>query len=198
MRKEQKRNRNTGQPRGRSGREYPHRQLNIDEVYTPQPPTLHLEATVSKYDFINCPTRINHNGPYHPDDVIAAIRLSRGNFYEMSRLLGRRRNAIRDYVYANLMIKDVYDEVREGIIDQAEKTLQQIALEDRDPASLRFLLSTLGKDRGYSHRVEATGEDGSPLVFELNLSGKTYKQDEKKEVPIESAFEYASKDNATR
>lgn len=87
----------------------------------------------------------------------------------MSELLGRRRNAIRDYILANIEVKDVWDEIRESLVDKVEAVHFTGALHAGDSAGQRFILSTLGKDRGYSTRQELTGSDGAPFAFEVTL-----------------------------
>lgn len=114
------------------------------------------------YDFERCRTRLDHNGPYHLEDVIAALRETKGNFSLMSSLLARKRASVRDYVFTNLEAKDVYDEVREGLLDQAEQMHNTLAFSGDGP-SLRFILQTLGKERGYTTRQEQTGANGAPL-----------------------------------
>lgn len=144
---------------------------NIPPLLPPVSPTSSLPDP--PYDFANCPTRLNHNGPYFLPDVIAALRATRANFLLCSSLLGRRRNSIRDFVFANIEAKDVYDEEREKVVDQVEDALFDVAVCERDPASLRFLASTLGKDRGYTPKVEHTGSDGKPLAFEVTMAEGT-------------------------
>jgi hypothetical protein len=129
----------------------------------PQPPEApHEPEPVLTYDFEHCRTRLDHTGPYVVEDVIAAIRETGGNFTHMSSLLGRRRSSVRDHVFANLDIKEVYDEEREGFLDQAEKMHNTIALLG-DGQALRFVLQTLGKGRGYTTRQEQTGPNGGPI-----------------------------------
>lgn len=120
------------------------------------------EQSSTPYDFEHCPTRLDHYGPYHREDVLAAICVTRGNLTEMSALLGRRRSSVRDHVYANIDVKDVFDEVREQFLDEAEQAHNQLALAGDGPA-LRFILQTLGKERGYTTRVETTGKDGGAI-----------------------------------
>ena len=120
---------------------------------------------LTAYDFTNCVTRLDHMGPYDKRDVIAAILATRGNFTEMGSLLGRRRNAVRDFVLANLDVKDVLDEIRECFLDEAEEKHNALAQAEDGPA-LRFILGTLGKDRGYTSRVEQTGRDGAAIQIQ--------------------------------
>jgi len=119
-----------------------------------------------EYDFENCRTREERNGPYHKPDVIAAIHHTMGDFTEMGVLLGRRRRAVRDFILANLDVKDVYDDVNESLLDMVETTCRRMALAGDGP-SVRFLLKTQAKDRGYVTRVESTGKDGEPIEAKL-------------------------------
>ena len=123
------------------------------------------DQSLEAYDFAHCQTRADRSGPYNKFDVTAAILATRGNFTEMALLLGRRRNAVRDYVYANLEVKDVLDEIREIWLDEAESKHNSLAKAEDGPA-LRFILGTLGKDRGYSSRIEQTGRDGAPIQLQ--------------------------------
>ena len=115
-----------------------------------------------KYDFERCVTKLNHNGPFVKEDVVAAIYATNGNFAQMAICLGRRRSSVRNFVLANLDVKDIYDEVHEVFLDTVEQSHASLALGGDGP-SLRFILATLGKDRGYTTRIEQTGKDGSPL-----------------------------------
>lgn len=114
------------------------------------------------YDFDNCETRINASGPYHLPDVLAAIYVSRSNYAEMARLLGRNRSKVRDYVLRTSEAKLAFDDVREALLDDVESYTFTAAINGDGP-SQRFLLQTLGKDRGYSTRQETTGAGGAPL-----------------------------------
>lgn len=121
-----------------------------------------------RYDFANCPTRVHHSGPYVYDDVIAAIKATNGNFHEMGLLLDRRRSSIRDFVFSNLAVREFYEEICESQLDRCEQTLFELAL-NGDAASLRFILSTKGKDRGYATTISHTGKDDGPLKLEIKL-----------------------------
>lgn len=115
-----------------------------------------------EYDFSVCQTRLDRYGPYDPVDVAAAILMTGGVFSQMASLLGRNRNRVRDYVLSRPEVKRVYDEVRESILDEVECSVIKSAL-NGDTANQRFILTTLGKDRGYTTRVENTGANGGPV-----------------------------------
>jgi hypothetical protein len=121
-----------------------------------------IHERAEDYDFENCPTRLDRYGPYHKPDVAAAIYKTGGVYAHMAYLLGRRRNAIREYVIANPDLMDMVAEVRETAIDLVENNVLQQAV-NGDAQQGRFILQTLGKDRGYSSRSETTGKDGGPI-----------------------------------
>lgn len=130
-----------------------------------------------EYDFAGCLTRMDRMGPYHKPDVIAAIHKTLGDFGQMAQLLGRKRQAVRDYVLGNLDVKDVLDEVNETVLDAVETTCRSMALAGDGP-SVRFLLKTLGKDRGYVTRVENTGKGGEPLEAKLTFDWSKLSKDQ--------------------
>lgn len=115
-----------------------------------------------EYDFTNCQTRVEHWGPYNKTDVIYAMWVAKGNWAEMSRLLGRRRRSVMDYCNAQPDLVELREELREGLVDYVETKQFEAALAGNDAAG-RFLLETLGKGRGYTKRAEVTGPDGKPL-----------------------------------
>lgn len=129
--------------------------MNVEEIIA-------AVGVPEEYDFWNCQTRLDRTGPYNKVDVAAAILLTNGTFSKMAPLLGRHRSRIRDYVLARPDVKEIYDNVREGMIDQLELDTFESALAG-DPTDRRFLLTTLGKNRGYSTRSETTGPEGGPM-----------------------------------
>jgi hypothetical protein len=128
----------------------------------------------ANYDFEGCETRLDPMGPYNPVDVVAAIMMTAGNFAKMAVLLGRNRTRVRDFVLRKPEVKLVYDEVKESILDDIEESVIMSAL-NGDPADRRFVLTTLGKHRGFTTRVENTGVDGAPMqvIDPSVLSGKS-------------------------
>jgi len=121
-----------------------------------------IHERAEDYDFENCPTRMDRHVPYHKPDVAAAIYKTGGIFAHMAYLLGRRRNRIREYVISNPDLMDMMEEVRDSAIDVIEDNVINQAVKG-DAQQGRFILQTLGKDRGYSSRSETTGRDGGPI-----------------------------------
>lgn len=122
--------------------------------------TVHLtERDVLEYDFENCEFR---RGTDNFKDIIAAMLATKGEFNEMSVLLGRNRRFVKKYVDTHHQLLDIWRDIREATLDRIEYTGMDLALKG-DGSMIRFYLSTQGKDRGYTTRVENTGKDGEPL-----------------------------------
>lgn len=122
----------------------------------------------NEYDFINCDTRVNRNGPYRKVDVVAAIVATGGIYSQMAGLLGRRRSGIKDFVEGNPDIHAVKKDLQETLLDSVEQSQFVQAIRGDGPSG-RFLLSTLAKDRGYSTRLESTGLNGAPIDHRISL-----------------------------
>lgn len=97
-----------------------------------------------------------------PEDVLLALRRTNGIQAAAAILLGVHRNTIANYIRAHPEVKEEYDSQRETFVDLAEQKLFE-KVKDGDWNAIRFVLATLGKNRGYSERSEVTGADGAPL-----------------------------------
>jgi hypothetical protein len=63
--------------------------------------------------------------------------------------LGCHRTTILDYIRRYPKVRQAYDEARAAAVDKAEARLISLVERDEWPA-IRFMLVTLGRDRGYS------------------------------------------------
>ena len=100
-----------------------------------------------EYDFERCVTKLNHNGPFVKEDVVAAIYATNGNFAQMAICLGRRRSSVRNFVLANLDVKDIYDEVHEVFLDTVEQSHASLALGERRDRTARAYRRVLARAR---------------------------------------------------
>ena len=121
------------------------------------------------YDFENCQTAVDHFGPYNRTDVLYALVAASGNYSHMARLLRRSRAGVERYVSADSELFSFRASVVEGMIDEIERSVFEQALSG-DPTQQRYILSTLGKKRGYTTRQEQTGPDGGPIEHNDPLS----------------------------
>lgn len=143
---------------------------------TSPPPVV---SNVEPYNFSDCVTR--NRSHYFMPDVLAALRQTEANISECAQLLGRTRSSVRDFIFANLEALNEYNEQRDILVDKAEQALFEVGLLGRDPATLRFICSTLGKDRGYTPKIEHTGADNKPLAFEVHFTAEPPKSTEQKQ-----------------
>jgi hypothetical protein len=101
------------------------------------------------YDLLKCKTRINKSEPMIRLDVAAAILVAEGNYTQMSVLLGRSRTLIQNFVVHDEELAMLRQEVFDIKIDQIEQNTLDRALQGEDAVSERFILTTLGANRGY-------------------------------------------------
>ena len=119
---------------------------------------------VDNYDFPTCRTAIDPIGPIFEIDVYAALKVTAGNMGKAAALLNRARDSLQRWLKHNQELYRVVVDAEETALDNAEELVRNQALAG-DPAQLRFLLQTKGKNRGYSTRQENTGKDGADLDF---------------------------------
>jgi hypothetical protein len=96
-------------------------------------------------------------------DCVLALVLKSGNVNRAARLLGIRRMRLQDWI-------DFRPEVQACLIDLRDEKIDDI-IEGQYNAALmgdlntgRFILQTVGKERGYVMRTETTGKDGAPIA----------------------------------
>lgn len=113
---------------------------------------------------------------FEVETVIEALRLSQGVKWTAAKRLGCARKTVSNYIRRHPEVAAVYKEERETLVDLAEIELITKIKESFWPA-VKFTLSTLGKDRGYTERTEVTGPGGGSItvdhVFQTALN-KTY------------------------
>lgn len=125
-----------------------------------------------EYDFEGCWTKTHPDEAYDTEDVAAALIVGNGILARGARLVGRPRSSFANFVQRNAQLSTLRDDILEEALDYVEE--QQIAAAKGKPvmekhedgeirpvlgdlAAGRFLLTTLGKHRGYSTRVEHSG-----------------------------------------
>lgn len=122
----------------------------------------YIDVDYENYDFENCESNIFRALPLIEVDVYAALMWSKGNLSMAADLLNRPRRVLTDWIKGTPEMYQVLDEIRDRRLDTIQdKVIAQAELGDGTQA--RFVLTTLGKDRGFTTRVENTGKDGAPL-----------------------------------
>jgi len=99
---------------------------------------------------------------FTPDQVIAALKKTKGMVYLAAKLLRCDVDTILNYCKRYPAVEHEKQAQRGQMVDLAEiRLLQSI---DRGEAwGISLCLKTIGKDRGYVERQEHTGGDGAPL-----------------------------------
>ena len=85
---------------------------------------------------------------YKTENVIGAIRKSRGLIALAARELGCPRSTIYRYIDRHPTVKKAVEEERDSLIDLAEQKLFE-HVENGNLPAIMFVLKTIGKDRGY-------------------------------------------------
>jgi hypothetical protein len=100
------------------------------------------------------------------NDVIGAIRQYRGNISAIARAFQVSRAAIYDYISNKPDLKQLIQDERESMIDDAESEIYK-QFKKGNTAALIFFLKTQGKQRGYVERQELTGKDGQEVTIKV-------------------------------
>ena len=93
---------------------------------------------------------------YSTETVIRALKKARGIKAVAAKILGCDRHTVDNYIKRHPTVAKAYQEQRETLIDVAEGKLITKIDGDEWPA-IKFVLATLGKDRGYTERHEIAG-----------------------------------------
>ena len=75
------------------------------------------------------------------------------NVSAVCSVVGITRKTFYDYINSDEEFKELIEEAREALLDNAESILQKKILSE-DTTSLIFFLKTRGKSRGYTERTE--------------------------------------------
>ncbi len=148
----------------------------------PQPPVQDPENPwVSPYDFEGCYTATHPGVKAAREDVAAALIIFRGNSLIASKVLRRSRTALDAYISRDKELVKLRSEQNESFLDEVQYQHQQAALKG-DLVTQRFFLTTLGKNRGFSSRVDHSSEDGTmtPTTVERRIVDPS-KEEEKSE-----------------
>ncbi len=106
-------------------------------------------------------------GPYNQNEVLAAIELAGGNISAAARMLDRRRVSLKTYIDRQPKVSQLLNDLRDDMLDHAEWNFYR-ATKMGDLGASKFVLQTLGRDRGYALHQEHTGPDGGPLRVEYD------------------------------
>jgi len=102
------------------------------------------------------------NQIYKEEDILKALKASRGIVSAAARRMGMTRRQLTRRVKSSEKLKEARDDARAEFCDLAESKLVE-NVEAGNVPSVLFALKCLGKDRGYVERSEVTGKDGKDL-----------------------------------
>ena len=116
-------------------------------------------ARSGKYDFNHCVT-VTEQKPY-AEDVAAAIIRCKSSKGDMAILLRVKRSALSKFIAEIPDLQALLDSEREHFLDKIESSVHDKALAG-DWKAQRFILSTIGRARGYGNKLEVdTHHDGA-------------------------------------
>ena len=99
-------------------------------------------------------------------DVVGAIQQYKGNISAMARAFQVSRQAIYDYISNKPDLKQMIQDERESMLDDAESEIYK-QIRKGNTTALIFFLKTQGKQRGYVERQELTGKDGQEVTIKV-------------------------------
>lgn len=102
------------------------------------------------------------------EQVEEALVKNRGLLNPAARDLEISRAALVSRINNHPELKEVLNQCREAIVDDAEYKLFE-ALDRSEKWAIMLILQSIGKNRGYANSTEITGKDGADFVFTLNI-----------------------------
>ena len=102
---------------------------------------------------------------YTQRQVIDAIVQAKGIKAAAAQALGCSRQTVTNYIDRYPAVKAAYDEAVQSTIDLAQSKLIVLVEREEWPA-IRFLLVTLGKDRGFTERTEFQAVGNLDALFQ--------------------------------
>lgn len=124
------------------------------------------------FEFSTCWTYRHPYGPYDEHDVAQALIHERGNISAAARKLGRRAAGVRRAIDREPKLRTLVQEMREERLDGLEDGIFTSA-EAGDNTDRRFLLSTLGKHRGFTQKTDVEHGGAVSNKMEIVWSGGT-------------------------
>ena len=103
---------------------------------------------------------------YTVDQVAEALRGGNGMLSVAAQILGCHRNTIYNYLKDHPELKDIVEECRETLVDEAEQILLKKVREE-DIRCVMFVLRTLGRHRGYCSGAGYAAEEANKSGFDF-------------------------------
>lgn len=106
--------------------------------------------------------------PLDIEECRTALWMVRGNVGEAAKVLKTTSLRLRNFIKASKRLSDELKEMQEILLDTAETVAAEALVSDdpgRRDAMARFVMTNLGKERGY-------GQPNGPKGVNINLPGK--------------------------
>lgn len=97
------------------------------------------------------------------DVMIAAIYQAHGKIFGAARLIGCSHNTIREYAKQYPEVQEAIEAARGARVDVAEDKLAE-AVDRSEPWAIALTLKTVGKDRGYTEKIDIGGVKERPQI----------------------------------
>jgi len=124
------------------------------------------------YDLGTCPTARDPEGTILSLDVAVALLKLDGHIAAVAQQLGRSRRVIDTFIQRDLNLSELLEDIQETFLDDAEAKARALARSGNGDV-LKYMLSTLGKKRGYVTRTETMLPNGGMTVqFFLPANGR--------------------------
>lgn len=106
--------------------------------------------------------------PVPADKIAQHLRDNRGNLSLTCRTLADfgfpiSRKSLKNRIDSSPELREVLDDVRDDILDQAESNVYDDVFA-KDPGASRFVLTTLGKERGWVTRQEQSNKEPIQII----------------------------------
>lgn len=108
-------------------------------------------------------TNVVNGKKFTNEQAYDALRACNGNFTKAAEMCGVRRKTFADRVAGNPVLLELVEELRDGVLDQAEENFANGVM-NGDLGASKMMLETIGKGRGYVKRQELSDPDGRSMM----------------------------------
>jgi hypothetical protein len=108
---------------------------------------------------------------YTTDQVIQALRDTKGMITIAAERLRCNPDTVRNYVNRYPTVKAALQEQREGVLDVAELALMR-AVQNGESWAIAFVLRTIGRGRGYVEKQEQEHSGGMTIRIVDETDGR--------------------------
>lgn len=103
-------------------------------------------------------------------ETILALEAAHGNVSSAAFALGVKRGYLHSKIATDPDLQEIVADLEQVVVDKAQENVYNKVLTGDADMSWK-ILQTLGKDRGFSTRVESTGKGGGPVqIGDINVN----------------------------